>query len=269
MFIDGDIAVEKFAEPKRMALSFKIFKTRMQKWADRLKVRYVYVSRVGVNGSSGNHAGRRKPNETMVLNTATDILKERLGLDTIVLAGQSGGSTIAASMLSLGRKDVTCAVLGSGAFELVELRHAELARKGFDVSKEELHRTMLDPSANVDAIARDSERRIVILGDSLDIRTPFDQQKRYAEAIAVHGHHVKLIEIDAQGRLDHAATQYVIPSAGACLNGLPDGRLVSANNTMSRAFAAKEVAKSGPLTGSLALINGALRAAQRSDSFSN
>ena len=74
--------------------------------------------------------------------------------------------------------------------------------------------------------------------------------------------HVKLIEIDAQGRLDHAATQYVIPSAGACLNGLPDDRLVSANNTMSRAFAAEEVSKSGPLTGSLALINGSLRAAK-------
>ena len=73
MFIDGDVAVEKFAEPKRMALSFKIFKSRMQKWADRLKVRYVYISRVGVNGSSGNHGGRRKPNETMVLNAAADI----------------------------------------------------------------------------------------------------------------------------------------------------------------------------------------------------
>jgi len=89
----------------------------MQIWADQFKVRYVFVSRVGMQGSSGNHAERRFPKETIVMNAVTDALKIRLGLDKLALAGHSGGSTIAASLLTMGRNDVTCAVLGSAPLD--------------------------------------------------------------------------------------------------------------------------------------------------------
>lgn len=93
----------------------------MQLWADRLRVRYVYISRTGLQGSSGNHGDRRLPKEAFVTNAVVDGLKSKFGFDDIALTGQSGGATIAASLPTLGRKDVRCEVLGSGATEAVDL----------------------------------------------------------------------------------------------------------------------------------------------------
>ena len=47
------------------------------------------------------------PNKGSLSEAALDILKERLGLDELVLAGQSGGSTLIASLLTRGRDALT------------------------------------------------------------------------------------------------------------------------------------------------------------------
>lgn len=264
VFFDGDMALEKYADPAKMAAALDANKIMLQRWSDKLKVRYLFVSRVGLNGSSGNHGERRKPRELMILNAATDILKAKLGLDTIALAGQSGGSTIAASMLSLGRNDVTCAVLGSGAYELVELHHKNLAALGKNVSTDKLQDTMFDPASHVDSIVPNAQHRILILGDKSDTRTPFDQQQRYAASLASFGHHVKLIPIDASGELSHGTTVYTIPTAGGCLNGVSDERLVEANNKVSKQRAAAEIANAAPpASGAAALMRTSLSSGEK------
>ncbi|MEQ1576521.1 MAG: hypothetical protein ABL894_02605 [Hyphomicrobium sp.] len=259
IFFDGDMSLEKFSDPALMAANLASMQKGMQAWADKLKVRYVFVSRLGVNGSSGNHGERRQPKELMIMNTATSLIKQRLGLDTIALAGQSGGSTIAASMLSLGRNDVLCAVLGSGAFELVELRYAEMKAAGAKVSKAKLLETMFDPASHVDGIRINPARRILILGDEADTRTPFAQQERYAQSIQSYGHHAKLIRVDASGEISHGATAYTLPTAAGCMMGTPDERLVEANDKMGQRRAAAELANAAPVTsGATALMRSAL-----------
>src|SRR5262249_3456778 len=77
----------------------------------------VYVSRPGITGSSGDHKNKFRPQESRIMNGAIDLLKARLGVKEVVLAGQSGGATLVANMVPK-RSDVKCAVMGSGAVAL-------------------------------------------------------------------------------------------------------------------------------------------------------
>lgn len=188
LFFDGDSSKEDFAKPddaKAKALERK--RGLLRHWAKRLNVRYVYVSRVGLMGSSGNHGDRRKPGETYIMNAVVDRIKAELNLDKVVIAGQSGGSTIAALLLTFGRTDVSCAVLGSGAYDLVNMRAENLERLGRKVSKSALAKGMLDPSARVEFIAPDAGRRIFVIGDPADNRTPWAQQSAFAASLQAAG----------------------------------------------------------------------------------
>jgi pimeloyl-ACP methyl ester carboxylesterase len=260
MFLDGDMSPEKYNNPDQVAGDLATVKKALQAWADKLKVRYVYVSRVGLNGSSGNHGERRRPRETIIMHTAIDGLKARLGLDRIALLGQSGGSTISASLLSLGRRDVACAVLGSGAFEVVDLHHKIITAQGATISKADLAKRMYDPASHVAEIPADPRRRVFIVGDTTDSRTPFDQQVRYANSLRARGHHALLIPVEALGGDDHAAGLYAIPTAGGCLAGTSDAALVKANDGLSRKATASEAkAAVAAATGSAALVKTSLQ----------
>ena len=198
----------------------------LQSWADRLHVRYVYVSRLGLQGSSGNHSERNRPRETLIFAMATSLLKARLGIDTIALAGQSRGSTIAASLLTMGQKDIQCAVLGSGAFELVNLEYDRAVKNGRKVTKAALGKVMYDPSAHIGSIEQNPARRIFVLGDPADTRTPIAQQSRFVDSLKAAGHHAVAIEVEAPDH--HGASMYSVPTAGACLNNRPEQQIIRA-----------------------------------------
>ena len=260
VFFDGDMAIEKYVDPKLVAEGYASNQRGLQMWADKLKVRYVFVSRVGLNGSSGNHGERRNARETYLMNTAIDILKQRLGLDRIALAGQSGGSTISASLLSLGRTDVACAVLGSGAFEVLDLHYANLKANGVEVSKAQLAKVMYDPASHVSEIPADPRRRVFVIGDTTDTRTPFDQQVRYVNSIRERGHHALLIPIEAAGNLDHSAVAYTIPTAGGCLSGASDEKLLKANDGMTKRVSENEAkSTTQAATGGTALVKASFK----------
>jgi pimeloyl-ACP methyl ester carboxylesterase len=228
LFFDGDASAKDYADAAGREAQLKFKHKLMDTWAAKMQVRYVYVSRVGLNGSSGDHALRRLPNETMVMDAAVDILKQRLGLTTIVIAGQSGGSTIAASLLTRGRTDIACAVLGSGAYELAALEYEFRTAHGQKITKEAIAKTVYDPSEHVDGIRPDPNRRIFILGDAADQTTAVDQQIRFTDEVEAAGHHVRFAFINAGGEHDHAAFRVTIPAAGACLNGMSDDRIMKA-----------------------------------------
>ena len=73
----------------------------------------IYLARIGVGGSSGHHSQRRTMVELHAYSRALDALKERYKFEGFDLIGQSGGSTLIATMLAF-RTDIRCAVLGSG-----------------------------------------------------------------------------------------------------------------------------------------------------------
>jgi pimeloyl-ACP methyl ester carboxylesterase len=222
-FLDGDVPPELVK--KRGALA-KYLSTARRFMAARARahgVRYVFVARPGVHGSSGNHGIAKSAQEVYTINAAVDAIKERLGLERISLAGQSGGSTVAAGMLTLGRDDVECAVLASGGFDMATL----LARvAGARVSGEQLQnlvtrlgRHYYNVTAKTPHVLASPRRRVYVVGDTRDKRTPFDLQQRYAEAMRAAGHHAVLLTAKARDSEHHGLTAAALELAGKCAAG--------------------------------------------------
>jgi pimeloyl-ACP methyl ester carboxylesterase len=227
-FIDGDLppVADQATFQEHMHKTEDGIEKLMQKWADKLHVRYVYLARPALHRSSGNHKDRMKARETVILAGAAERLEDRLGVDSIALAGQSRGSTIAASLLTLKLHGVNCAVLGSGAFEIVNLEYDVRAKGHQPVDKAALRKIMCDPSAHIDGIEPDATRRIFVIGDREDPKAAFPQQTHFVESLKTAGNHAVQIEVEAYHH--HGAARYAVPTAGACLNGLPDNKIVTA-----------------------------------------
>ena len=199
----------------------------LQIWADQFKIRYVFVSRVGMQGSSGNHAERRFPKETMVMYAAADRLKVRLGVDKLALAGNSGGSTIAASLLTMGRRDVTCAVLGSAPLDLADQQYDAATRLGFKDLKEAISANVYDPSTHMGSIVASAERRVFVFGDPADTEVPFRFQTPFVDRLKLAGHHGLALAVEGTGADHHNVSWFTLPAAGACLNKVPDAKIAS------------------------------------------
>jgi hypothetical protein len=183
------------------------------------KVPYILVARPGVYGSSGAHRQRRRPKEFHSLNAAVDAIKARYGLDQVVMAGQSGGSTAVAALLTLGRSDVKCAVTGSGNYSVNELAMIKIQkaggtpRRGCDGTG---YCDAYDVIEHVDGIAHDPQRQIVMLGDPQDQNTVFSQQRKFFEKVQQAGHAVTLIEAEGRGPERHSMSYLAYKVAGAC-----------------------------------------------------
>lgn len=179
----------------------------------------ILVARPGTFGSSGNHFHRRQAEEFLALDGALDEIREIYRINRFVLVGQSGGATAAAALLTLGRTDISCAVLTSGAYDLLE--RAEFLRKqngypsrpGRDTTG--LQRPY-DPLAHVNGIASDEDRLIMVVGSLEDRLTPFRFQKKFADAIKARGHRVHLIEHPAPPPLHHSLDKVGLETAAEC-----------------------------------------------------
>lgn len=222
-YFEGDVPTADIARPGYTQSYLSEMRTVFQRLASQSGVRLVFVARPGVFGSSGNHATRRSIGEMLAMNAAVDLIKARLGLTEIVLAGQSGGSTIGAAMLTLGRRDVTCAVLGSGLLSVVEIEHAHRVQAGLPLVRPELlHVYLFDPTDRLSWIEPQQARRVFVLGDPADTRTPFDQQKGFASRMRTLGHHAVAIEVSGQGELAHSVAHHTLPAAAQCARGASD-----------------------------------------------
>lgn len=186
----------------------------------RAGIPVVVVARPGTYGSSGDHHQRRQPKEYHSLNAALDRIKERYGIQQFVLSGHSGGATAAAALLTLGRTDIRCATLSSGAYDL--LKRAEMLRKakgrrprtGFDTTG---LADPYDPLDHLQDITHDPERLVIILGNPEDSITPFSLQLAFANALEDAGHRVRVEIHPAREPAFHNLTGHVtIKAAGGC-----------------------------------------------------
>lgn len=195
----------------------------MQGYYKQFHVPYILIGRPGVYGSSGNHAQRRRIKESWSLNAAVDAIKLRYGIDKVVLAGQSGGAYTTASLLTLGRTDVPCAVPSSGVYavaELAEIKRAksgERPKPGCDVTN---YCDPYDLIDHVDGIVADPQRMIYMVSNPHDRNTVFSQQKKFADKVAAAGHRIEIIEAEGRGPEGHSLSHISYPLAGACAAGL-------------------------------------------------
>lgn len=166
----------------------------------RAGVPVVIMARPGTYGSSGDHGQRRQVQEFFALNAALDELRERYGIGQFVLLGHSGGATAAAALLTLGRTDVKCAVMTSGAFSLVQRAQMIRQSKGLPSKPGRDTNGLLhsyDPAQHIDGIAVAPLRQVFVIGSVDDQVAPFALQEGFYRALKRAGHPAQLIK--AQG----------------------------------------------------------------------
>lgn len=157
----------------------------------------VIIARPGTYGSSGNHYRRRQPAEYLALNAAVDGLRERYHIKNFILSGHSGGATAASALLTFGRRDIRCAILTSGAWDLLNRAEAQRKLRGekSDAGKDLTGlRHPYDPLYHIDGIIHDPQRLIMVIGNLQDKTTPFNLQVKFAQALRENNHRVLLIE---------------------------------------------------------------------------
>lgn len=232
LFFQGDVQPERFEELKTQDAA-RTFVRSAQGIANRFDVRIIFVSRPGTFGTSGNHGRRRTEYEMLVMNAAVDAIKARLGLGSLVLVGQSGGSTVSAALIALGRTDVSCAVLGSGGQNVTgNFRRRNPTSRATDA---QIQRALFDPTARIPAVRPDPNRRVLVLGDPTDTVTHYDLQIVYAQRLRDAGHRAIAFKIRGAGDMMHGAVDQAIPAAAMCARGDSDAAIFQATAANPRA----------------------------------
>lgn len=187
-------------------------------------VKVVVMGRPGLMGSTGFHRAGGMREDAYVMSLAVDRLAERLGLQQLALAGQSGGARLIAQMLVLGRGDVMCAVMASGAYDVPQVKGGGTVRTNMFG---EPGRRYLVPMTEAAKIPVARERRNFVIGDPADKIAGFPEQRAWAERLLALGHPVLLIEARGGGKDNHGLSNAAIEVAVACAKGATDGDITA------------------------------------------
>lgn len=176
----------------------------------RNKTTAIYLGRVGVDGSSGDHRLRHTLLELQVTNAALEAIKQRHRFEGFHLVGQSGGSTLAGGLLAM-RSDVGCAVLGAG--RLVNPRN--LWPKGPTGQIIEQF-NVIDAAA---IIAQRRTTRILLVTDPADQRVPEKFQTPFVQMVRQAGGQADQFLVQATDENRHGVTPYSHMTMAACVQG--------------------------------------------------
>ena len=189
-------------------------------WAKRIGAPYVFVGRPGTHGSSGDHMQRRRIAESMQVSAALDRLKERLGIRELVVAGQSGGGHVTASLLTL-RGDIVCAVPTSAPSSPSirwTLRGLKRDTTGYTDSyepAEHLRRNLVHPAL-----------RVFVLGNPQDSNVLWPSQVILATKLKEAGIPVEVLEGEGTGPERHGLSNSSRLVAGWCHRDAPTEDMV-------------------------------------------
>lgn len=208
----------------------------------------IVIGRPGVYGSTGaNHyTDRRTPQEAALIYAAIDTLKERYGWSRLLLSGQSGGGGLVAAMLTMGRNDIDCAAISSGAVavkqRLIDLRPSNPGR---DATGRFTYETY-DPIDNVGRIVQNSARRMFIFADRRDKRVSYNSQRMFYLALEQHGVQALFIESLGTGKDYHGLTWPGVRAVGACADGRSDEEIIARNPFRPNEAAQREILRHPP-----------------------
>jgi hypothetical protein len=185
----------------------------------------IYLARIGVDGTSGNHLARRSVLELDLMNAALDALKQRYGFEGFHLAGQSGGSLLVSGLSEL-RHDVGCLVIGSGRIIPPELpKSKDLAKSPFD------------PIPNISQLAQNRSVRMFVVTDKTDKRVPAAQQTGLVDRLRRAGRQVPQFFVEATDQLHHGVEPYAELVVAGCVLGRPDEEIARAIATLVKSNA--------------------------------
>jgi hypothetical protein len=180
------------------------------------KTTAIYLARIGIGGTSGNHVFRKTQLELHLMNAALDAIKQRHGFAGYHLAGQSGGSTLVTG-LAAERRDIACAVSGSGG----------LARSYYNNSTDPA-RTLVNPLEFFPTIAQNRSVRFIMVTDSADRSVPAKDQTPFAEKMHQAGRAIPQYLVTATDDYHHDVVGYTELVTGGCVLGKSDANIARA-----------------------------------------
>jgi hypothetical protein len=187
------------------------------------KTTAIYLARIGVDGTSGNHMSRKTLLELELMNAALDAIKQRHGFEGFHLAGQSGGSKIVGGLIRL-RRDIACAVIGSGPLVAPD------ERKSADPG-----RTAFDATENIAQVAQNRALRPILVTDKADKTVPIGQQTGYVDRLRKAGRQIPELFVEAAEVTDdkhHGVTAYTELVTAGCVLGRSDDEIARAVSTL-------------------------------------
>lgn len=209
LFLHGDFYQERPESHER--LSGAKLSADAAVWSRRLRAPYIYLGRPGTHGSSGDHRRRRTSDESLIVSKALDALKQRHGITEFVVAGQSGGGHLTASLLTL-RDDIVCAVPTS-APSSPRIRYLKLGRTR-DVTNFDSY----EPVQHLKANPVHERLRVFILGDPADSNVFWESQVVLAEPLKERGIEHAIVEGEAVGPERHGLNNSARTLAGLCFH---------------------------------------------------
>jgi hypothetical protein len=172
------------------------------------KTTAIYLARVGVEGSSGDHRLRHSILELQVTNATLDAIKHKHQFAGFHLLGQSGGAHLVAGLLAL-RRDVGCAVIGSGP--LAPVRRLS--------PPDEPWLEHFNPITEVPAIARNRASRIMVVTDPADRKVNARTQTAFVRMVAQTGRPIEQYLVQATDENHHGVVTYARLALSGCLRG--------------------------------------------------
>jgi hypothetical protein len=193
-----------------------------RRWAGELDAAFIFLSRPGTFGSSGDHMQRRRPAESRLISSALDVLKQQHGIEEFVIAGYSGGGHVTASLITL-RRDIVCAVPGAAPSSprlRARARNWSIDATGYDDSYE--------PTEHLRRDAVHPRLRIFVVGDPRDTNGVWPAQTILADVARAQGIEAHVIETRGSGPTFHGGQGDVIRAvAGWCAKDLSSADIVA------------------------------------------
>src|SRR6202049_2882209 len=184
------------------------------------KTTAIYLARIGVEGTSGNHTARKTLLELHLMNAALDAIKQRHGFEGFHLVGQSGGSKLVGGLVGL-RHDVACAVSGSGP----------LATPG-SPKVTDPGRTFFYATRNIPLLAQNHSLRLLLVTDPADKKVPIAQQTGFVDKMRQAGRQIPQFLVEAADEDHHGVVIYSELVAAGCVLGKTDGEIARAVSTI-------------------------------------
>jgi hypothetical protein len=190
------------------------------------KTTAIYLARIGIDGTSGNHVFRKTLLELHLMNAALDAIKQGHGFEGFHLAGQSGGSILVTGLAGM-RRDIACAVSGSGRLTT-----------SHDTGLKDPARTLVDPLGFIPAIAQNRSLRFIVVTDAADRTVPAKQQTPFVEKMHRAGRDIPQYFVTATDDYSHGVVGYAELVAAGCVLGRSDADIATAVGTMVKRNAA-------------------------------
>jgi hypothetical protein len=184
------------------------------------KTTAIYLARIGVEGTSGNHTARKTLLELQLMNAALDAIKQRYGFEGFHLVGQSGGSKLVGGLIGL-RHDIACAVSGSGP--LATPGGPKITDPG---------RTFFDVTRSIPLMAQNRSLRLLLVTDPADRRVPIAQQTGFADKMRQAGRQIPQFLVEATDEDHHGVVIYSELVVAGCVLGKTDGEIARAVGTI-------------------------------------